>query len=267
MFLVNCGVAEIKIGTVFNIDLEFETAPLQKRIAAYAIDLIILTVYLIVWKYILYDVFELHLGSHTGLDTLVISLPMLLYPLLCEMYFHGQTIGKMLMNIRVISMNGGEPDVSQYIVRWTTRFFEWPFLFGYIVYSGFDLFAYLFVTILFGIFVVIIIAMTDKNQRLGDLAAGTVVVNTKTSMNIHDTIFMEVQTNDYQVTYPEVMRLSDRDINTIQSVLKQSYKYGDEIADKVARRIQEVLNITTKESSQSFLEKLLEDYNYLATKE
>lgn len=126
---------------------------------------------------------------------------------------------------------------------------------------------YLFITLMLGIFVVIIIAMTDRNQRLGDLAAGTVVVNARTSLNINDTIFMNVQSPGYQVVFPEVMRLSDRDINTIQSVLKQSYKYGDEIAGKVSARVQEVLHITTKLPPQEFLEKLMEDYNYLATQE
>lgn len=260
-------MAEIKIGTVFNIDLEFETAPIQKRMAAYGIDIFILVVYLFVMKFILYDFLQLNVGQHTGLDTIVVTLPMLLYSLMCEMYFHGQTIGKRLMHIRVISMNGGEPELSQYLIRWATRFFEWPFLFGYIAYSGINLLAYLFVTLMLGIFVVIIIAMTDKNQRLGDLAAGTVVVNARTSLNINDTIFMNVQTTNYQVTFPEVMRLSDRDINTIQSVLKQSYKYGDEIAGKVSQRVQEVLNISTKMSAQEFLEKLMEDYNYLATQD
>lgn len=260
-------MAEIKIGTVFNIDLEFETAPIQKRMAAYGLDVIFLIVYLFVMKFILYDFLQLRRGNHTGLDTLVVSLPMLLYPLLCEMYFHGQSLGKRIMHIRVISMNGGEPELSQYLIRWATRFFEWPFLFGYIVYSQLHLMAYLFVTLMLGIFVVIIIAMTDRNQRLGDLAAGTVVVNARTSLNIHDTIFMDVATDNYQVAFPEVMRLSDRDINTIQSVLKQSYKYGDEIATKVSQRVKEVLHISTQMPAQEFLEKLMADYNYLATQE
>ncbi len=264
---VHCDVAEIKIGTVFNIDLEFETAPIQKRMAAYGLDIFVLVVYLYVMKFILYEFLQLRNGAHTGLDTIVVSLPMLFYPLLCEMYFHGQTLGKRLMHIRVISMNGGEPELSQYLIRWATRFFEWPFLFGYIAYSKINLMVYLFITLMLGIFVVIIIAMTDRNQRLGDLAAGTVVVNARTSLNINDTIFMNVQSPGYQVVFPEVMRLSDRDINTIQSVLKQSYKYGDEIAGKVSARVQEVLHITTKLPPQEFLEKLMEDYNYLATQE
>lgn len=257
----------IKIETVFNIDLEFETAPVHKRILAYIIDVTILICYLKLMKLLMYDVFNLNPYTNVGLDMIMISLPMLLYSLLCEVYLNGQSIGKRILKIRVISMSGGEPTLSQYIIRWATRFFEWPFLFGFIWEENLAIMVYLFVTATFGIGVIIIIAITQNNQRLGDLAAGTVVVNTSSTMNVRDTIFMEVDHSSYQVQFPQVMKLSDTDINTIQNVVKQSYKYGEEISERVANRVCEVLQIETKLSSRDFLEKLLEDYNYLATRE
>ena len=71
-----------------------------------------------------------NLKSQAGFDILTISVPMLLYSLVCEVLMHGQTIGKKLLNIRVISLDGGEPQLSQYIVRWMFKAFEWPFFFG-----------------------------------------------------------------------------------------------------------------------------------------
>lgn len=98
------------------------------------------------------------------------------------------------------------------------KIFEWPFLFGYVLFYIEALYAYIFITGFLGIGVVIVITVTKKNQRLGDLAAGTVVVDAKTSMSVDDTVFMNVSNPNYVVMFPEVMRLTDNDINTIKSV-------------------------------------------------
>lgn len=258
----------IQISTAFNIDLEFEIAPFHKRLLAYLVDFFILVIYLFSMKFVLYDGFAITLRDNMGLDIILISLPMLLYSLLTELWMNGQTVGKKLMSIRVISMDGGEPTLGQYITRWITKFFEWPFLFGYVVLSERALLAYVIVTGFLGIGVLIIIAVTKNSQRLGDLAAGTVLVNTRSSMSIADTVFMEVQDFNYKVQFPQVMRLSDGDINTIKSVLTQSRKTrNDEMCYRVEAKVKEVLGIQSTLSPADFLEKLLEDYNYLATKE
>lgn len=258
----------IQIATAFNIDLEFEIAEFHKRLLAYFIDYSLLIIFLFSMKYLLYAGFSIDFEENMGLDILVISLPMLLYSLLTELWMNGQTVGKKILGIRVISLEGGEPTLGQYILRWMTKFFEWPFLFGYIFFSKEALLAYTFITGLLGIAVVIIIAVTPKSQRLGDLAAGTVVVNTRSKLTLEDTVFMKVNKTDYKVLFPDVMRLSDRDINTIKSVLTQANKRSSyEMCNRVAIKVKEVLKITTDMNSDQFLEKLLEDYNYLATKE
>jgi uncharacterized RDD family membrane protein YckC len=258
----------IQINTAFNIDLEFDIAEFHKRLLAYIIDFILLIIYLWSMKSLLYYGFRIDFEANMGLDILIISLPMLLYSLLTELWMNGQTIGKKIMAIRVISLEGGEPTFGQYILRWITKFFEWPFLFGYVFFSSGALFVYAFITGLLGIAVVIIIAVTPKNQRLGDLAAGTVVVNTKTSLTIDDTIFKEVNQTDYKVMFPDVMRLSDRDINTIKGVVTQAGKTSNyEMCNRVAMKVKDVLKIQTDLYPDQFLEKLLDDYNYLATRE
>ena len=122
--------------------------------------------------------------------------------------------------------------------------------------------------VLGGITSIIIIAVTGKSQRLGDLAAGTVVVNTRSKLTVNDTIFMAVNAANYTVKFPDVMRLSDRDINTIKGVLIQSEKRSNYMmCARVALKVKEVLKIESDMPDFDFLEKLLEDYNYLATKE
>ena len=258
----------VQINTAFNVGLDFEVAPFHKRLLAYLIDFTLLAVYLFGMKYMLYDVFYLNTEKSIGIDILLISLPMLFYSLLTENLLNGQTIGKKLMKIRVISLEGGEPTFGQFILRWITKFFEWPFLFGYIYASSVAFIFYAMYTGFFGVAVVIAVLVTKRSQRLGDLAAGTVVVDAKTFMSINDTIFVAVNNNNYKPVFPEVMRLSDNDINTIKTVLTQARKnHNHDICMRIEYKIKDVLKIESRLSSIDFLEKLLEDYNYLATKE
>ena len=258
----------IQISTAFNIDLEFEIAEFHKRLLAYLIDFGLMLLFLYSMKYVLYNELLLNWDENVGLDILIISVPMLLYSLLTELWLNGQTFGKKLMAIRVISLEGGEPTFGQFLLRWITKFFEWPFLFGYIAFSNANVFAYTFITGLFGIAVVIIISVSNKNQRLGDMVAGTVVVNTRSALTLADTVFMQIDKTGYKVMFPEVMRLSDRDINTIKGVLTQAGKRNNyDMCNRVSMKIKEVLHINSDMHVDQFLEKLLADYNYLATKE
>lgn len=260
-------MASVQINTVFNIDLEFEIAPFHKRLLAYLIDFVMLIIYLYSMKTLLYGALGLGNGN-AGLDIIVISLPMLLYSLVTELSMNGQTLGKKIMNIRVISLTGSEPTAGQYILRWITKFFEWPFFFGYIYFSDGVLFAYIIITGLLGIAVLIAISLSAKSQRLGDIAAGTVVIDTRSNMSVHDTVFMHVNSENYKVSFPEVMRLSDNDINTIKTVVTKAHRrHSDELCYRVEMKIKTVLQIQSDLPALAFLEKLLEDYNYLATKE
>ena len=258
----------IHINTAFNIDLEFEIAPFHKRLLAYIIDFCLMILYLISMKFLLYGGFGISIRDNMGLDILVISLPMLLYSLVAEVTMNGQTLGKKILSIRVISLDGREPTIGQYILRWITKFFEWPFLFGYVMFHSEAIYAYIFITAFFGIGVVIAIVVTKKSQRLGDLAAGTVVVETESDMSVKDTVFVNINQPDYQVMFPQVMRLSDNDINTIKAVCNQMQQYrNSDMGYRVEQKIRQVLQIESDLKTLPFLQKLLEDYNYLATKE
>jgi uncharacterized RDD family membrane protein YckC len=261
-------MASIQIATPFNVALDFELADLHKRIFAYGIDLLIMVGYAWIMGNFVYNnnIGEV-VENNTGWSILLISIPLLFYSLVSELLLHGQTIGKKVFDLRVMNLQGGEPTLSQYIIRWMFRFFEWPLVFGVVLPQFLVLFQ-VFSMVFPGIVVIIIIAVTANNQRLGDLAANTVLIKTRINTSINDTIFQEVDQQNYAVQFPEVMKLSDRDINTIKSVITNANNKGSrDLPRRTAERVKSALHIETNMEPIDFLEQLLRDYNFQATKE
>ena len=84
--------------------------------------------------------------------------------------------------------------------------------------------------------------------------------------SLDDTIFMEVA-EDYVPVYPQVMQLSDRDINTIKGILDNSRRSGNiQMLENTSARVKKVLVIDDEIPAGDFLDTLLKDYNYLSTK-
>ncbi|NCU05398.1 MAG: RDD family protein [Chitinophagaceae bacterium] len=260
-------MSNVLISTPFNIALDFEIAPFIKRLLAYFLDLAIMVAYAVLMRYVLYDGLQLDGDFAFGVDLFLVTLPLLLYHPVFEIIFHGQSPGKMAAGIRVMSVEGGDPTISQYLLRWFFRVWEWPLVFSFVLPGFWIMYQLIFVGML-GIIVVIIIAVTAKNQRLGDLAANTAIVSTKIQSSIHDTVFMEITQKNYAVKFPEVLKLSDRDINTIKTVLNEAYKRNNyETAHRIAGRIKAVLKVESDMEVDVFLQQLIADYNYLATRE
>lgn len=62
------------------------------------------------------------------------------------------------------------------------------------------------------------------------------------------------------------MQLSDRDINTLKSIIETVKKKNDyELAMKISDRIKSKLKIESDREPLEFLETLLKDYNYYST--
>lgn len=263
----------VRIATNFNIDVEFVSPPFYRRLLAWVIDLFIQVFYLIIASR-----FYNWLASHADYSSdasynfwaigLLLILPFFVYHLVCEVTMNGQSIGKKMIGIKVISETGGKPGIGQYVIRWLIRTSDFTLFimilmlpyaqyYGNQVYWGFAGVLALLVTD-------IVLVNTKKQQRLGDILAHTLLINTRQKETINDTIFLEVS-NQYVPSFPQVMQLSDRDINSLKGILDTAKKRHDfYLAEMASDKIKNHLNIDTTLSPFDFLEILLKDYNYLS---
>src|ERR1700743_1660022 len=116
---------QIKLDTGFNIEVDFPIPPFAKRLFAWMIDGVVIAAYLIVGSWLLNKALGPGWGLHIWIVFLFI-LPYLFYHLLCEIFLNGQSIGKRAMHIKVISADGGQPSISQYMIRWLFRMIDFP---------------------------------------------------------------------------------------------------------------------------------------------
>jgi uncharacterized RDD family membrane protein YckC len=193
---------------------------------------------------------------------ILVGLPVLFYHLVCEMTMNGQSLGKMAMGIKVITVDGGQPGVGQYLIRWIFRLLDFPLLILGAVITN-ELPWWLFPLVFSGLFCVI---FTKRSQRIGDLVAGTMLIDLRNQTSWQDTVFTELDAS-YTPLYPQVMQLSDRDINTLKSIIETVKKRHDyELSMKIADRIKSKLKMESQEDSFEFLQTLLKDYNYYSTR-
>jgi uncharacterized RDD family membrane protein YckC len=214
----------IKIHTNFNIDLEFEAAEFHRRLGAWAIDLFIQIFYIIIAGKIINALRD---GKNFSIDdaydswgiSLMLIVPFFIYHLVSEITMIGQSVGKKLMKIRVVNENGGKASISQYVIRWLIRTSDLSILLiiAYLPYAavyGYKAVAAIAGAILLLFADIILVASTKKAQRLGDMLAGTILIRTHPKGSISDTVFLEVADN-YIPSFPQIMQLSDKDINAI----------------------------------------------------
>ncbi|MDO4163767.1 MAG: RDD family protein [Bacteroides sp.] len=219
-------------------------ASVGERLLALVVDALLVIVY--IWGCnTIY--FRINPDSNYALVAYIalVWLPALFYPFLCEVFNHGQSVGKRLMNIRVVKTDGSTPSVGAYLLRW-------------LLYS-IDI-------ILSGGLGLLSILLTKNSQRLGDLAAGTMVIKEQNYKHIHVTLDeFEYLTADYRPVYPQAADLSLEQIDIIRRTLQADKKKRQKIIGPLCDKIQHLLSITPREASpEAFLTTIVRDYQHYA---
>ena len=266
----------VRIATNFNIDLEFTLAPFHKRLIAWALDMVVQIIYLVIaFRFLRWLTSVMETSTENDYNqwaiVLLLLLPFLLYHVVCEIVMNGQSIGKKLLNLRVVHEGGGRPGIGAFIIRWLIRTSDYMLLTiilyaPYALMFGAQFFYAVGASFLLLLTDIILVNSSKKGQRLGDLLAHTLLISTTEKGDIEETVFMEVE-EKYNPLFPQVLQLSDRDINSLKNILQTSRKRHDyALADSASQKIQSHLGIHSSLSPFDFLETLLKDYNHLATK-
>ena len=146
-------MSEANIITGQYVQISQSPASLGERIIAQRIDGFLVVCYLIGITLL---ISELNLSFFSnGLVWMIgVYLPAIFYHFLMELFNHGQSVGKMVMRIRVVKKDGTTPGIGEFFMRWLLQLVDLGF-------SGIG---------------ALIILISKNSQRLGDLAAGTMVI-------------------------------------------------------------------------------------------
>jgi len=235
---------KLAINTPQNVKFEYNLASLGSRIIAFAIDYFIITCYAVMVYYLVSRIGLFNTSDPwlTGGIYMLILLPAFFYPFLMETFFNGQTIGKMIMRTKVVKIDGTRASMYQYFIRWICSIVDIFLCAGALGISS--------------------IIATKHAQRIGDIAADTTVISTKQNMALQQTLFAEI-TQEYTVTFPQVMQLSDKDANTIKDIYKKGYERKDyNIILALSNKLVELLDVKPQMRPEEFIDVVIKDYYY-----
>lgn len=238
-------MAQIRINTSQNVEIEHPTANVGQRILSQLLDYVFIFAYIMLVSL----VFGMLRINEMAL-MLIAYLPAFFYSFITESIFHGQSFAKMILKIKVVRLDGSQATILNYFIRWMFRIID--------------------VGISYGFVAIITTAVSSKGQRLGDKAAGTIVVNLNKRYNFRNSVYKRIS-EDYKLQFPQVEFLTEKDINTINEVVNHYFKNPGMQSRKLLLKAKEAIilktGIETSLESIPFLKTIVNDYNYILRNE
>ncbi|MDX1760310.1 MAG: RDD family protein, partial [Arenibacter algicola] len=124
-------MSKLQINTTQNVNLDYKIVGIGERIVAFLIDGFILYLYAVLVQLIGRGIGYVFDDSWTQIGLVsLIFLPAMFYSLILHSLFNGQTVGKMIMKIRVVRLDGSPVHWSNLLVRWMLRVVDIWLFFG-----------------------------------------------------------------------------------------------------------------------------------------
>ncbi|WP_295336963.1 RDD family protein [Flavobacterium sp.] len=242
-------MSQLSINTTQNVVINFTAASVGERIGAYMLDFLVKAAYFIIVYYVFFSFFQIdrwlnQLDRWSQMAVyMVFFLPIAFYSLVQESLMEGQTLGKKILKIKVVKIDGYQASFGDYLIRWLFRVID--------------------ISIGSGIIGLIAMVVNSKTQRLGDMSAGTAVITLKNKVTINSTILEDIG-EEYQPKYPLVIKLSDNDARIIKETFHNAMKSNDFVVlNKLTAKIEQVTGIKNElGSTRDFIQTVLKDYNY-----
>lgn len=238
------------IPTTRNVFVQYEIADLRERIVAYILDVLLMMVLLVLLVFLIGALQLDFLFRGMAGQQIAMTSPFLLffgYHILFEMLQYGQTPGKKAMGIRVVRLDGKSPEWSDSALRVLLHLADSVFCMGIVG--------------------CMLIKTTQQRQRLGDMAAHTMVIKLYSSVNSFQLSELRRKPTDeaYKPRYPQVRMLTEKDVVFIKNVLDRQKQYRnhahDGVVEDVVTHLMPLLGITKRPDDRvEFLKTLIRDY-------
>lgn len=238
-------MAESRIITSQYVEIEQTPAGIGERIFARIIDSMIIIIYCQGMIYF-FSESKFYRGMNENVllvITCALFLPALCYSFLWETFNRGRSPGKAIFGVRVVMQDGTTPTAGVCFLRWS--FLIADFWFSWL-----------------GLFVML---LNNHNQRLGDIASGTIVIKERDYHRIHVSLDeYDYLRKGYRPSFPQADNLTLEQVSIITETLTRTDPRRKQRIDLLAAKAQEYLNISSQTDNETFLRTLLRDYQYYA---
>jgi uncharacterized RDD family membrane protein YckC len=243
-----------RIVTTQNVAINYRTANIGERLLARLLDLLFLFAYFWVSYFICSAIFGFLINDFAenwednsimmSSVMMIMFLPIMTYTLWVETVFNGRSFGKMIMGLKVVKTSGLPAGAGDFAFRWVTRMLEGE--------SG-----------IFTCLALPVAIISKRSQRVGDMVAGTIVISTKKTTSLRNTILTHLNPQ-YRIVFPQVAALSDKDVNTIRDVMLQSFETGNnQLLEYLGHKVKTTMNVFPPPQqlpTMQFLNIVLADY-------
>ncbi|MCC5827913.1 MAG: RDD family protein [Phycisphaeraceae bacterium] len=221
-------LTSIDLETPEQVELKLDLAGPASRFAAQMLDWLLQFIVIMVFVIVLVAADALHFmdmvdemqgGVLMALTIAIVWVFLIFYGFLFEWLMHGRTPGKWLINLRVISESGGPPTVLALFLRNVLRFAD--FLPTVYMLGG------------------IVCALNARHQRLGDMAAGTLVIREQAP----DQRYMPAAAHDLPRAASSMAdtSLTQEETQLLRRFFERRAELTDDARYRLARRLAEQL--------------------------
>jgi len=239
---------QLALKTTQNVVIEYPAASVFERVVAGIIDTILIGILTWFFEYFASQLFGIYSVDSMGMIFLMLMPLVILisYHTLSEYFANGQSVGKKILGIRVVRVDGQRAGMRESLLRAILLILDMVLSIG--VLGG------------------LMIATSRRRQRLGDMAADTVIIKSAPPkpFRLEDIVKIK-STEDYEPTYPQVINFTEKDILQVKNTLKRFQKYKNDAHRsafvKMANRMAKLLEINeVPRDKVAFVKTIIRDY-------